>query len=138
VANAQAATAGIILFFLAILGYFYPYAANGMTIPQVNDICSSGMGQLGQAFSGDLIQVCREYSMLNIGIYGSGIIGMILLIVGALVPDSNKKLIFDPNTGKSKYREEDDESLDILKKRYAKGEITKEEFEQMKQDLKKS
>ena len=36
----------------------------------------------------------------------------------------------NPNTGR-----ESETALDILKKRYARGEITKEEFEEMKKDL---
>ena len=43
---------------------------------------------------------------------------------------------FDDRNGKTKdILETDDEALKVLKLRYAKGEITKEEYEQMKKDL---
>ena len=53
-------------------------------------------------------------------------ISIIALIIWLLVDRSNKtKQNLPPQ----------ETALDILKKRYAKGEITKEQFEQMKKDL---
>ena len=53
-------------------------------------------------------------------------IAIIVLVIWLLVDRSNKtKLTLPPQ----------ETALDILKKRYAKGEITKEQFEQMKKDL---
>lgn len=84
--------AGGILLGLAVMGFIVPVTDNGWSIPQVHDLCSSGFGQLGQAFSGDIQQVCSEYRIATFGIYGIGLIGLILLIVGLLSPSkSNKK-----------------------------------------------
>ena len=61
-----------------------------MTIPEFHDLCSSGLGQLGQVFSGDIQKACSEIRIVTYGIYGSGIIGLILIIVGAVVPGKNR------------------------------------------------
>lgn len=53
------------------------------------------------------------------------IIGLIFVLIWTNTRERNKYIPFD---GK-------ETALDILKKRYAKGEITKDQFDQMKKDL---
>ena len=51
---------------------------------------------------------------------------IIVLVVWLIVDRSNKNKLNYP---------QQETAFDILRKRYAKGEITKEQFEQMKKDL---
>jgi putative membrane protein len=53
------------------------------------------------------------------------IIALIFVLIWTNTREKNKYIPFDGN----------ETALDILKKRYAKGEITKEQFDQMKKDL---
>ena len=113
---------GGFLLVIAVIGYVIPID-EGYSIPQVVGLCNSGMDQLGQAFSAEDVKICSERNISLCGIYSVGISGVVLMIVGAVTPKSSKKDKTDMN------------SLEILKERYAKGEITKEEFDKIKKDL---
>ena len=49
------------------------------------------MGQLAQVFSGRANEICSVYNNILLGVYGLGIIGLILIIVGAVVPSTSKE-----------------------------------------------
>jgi len=170
-ANSQVATVGLILLALAVLGYFIPMSVTladtttNLTIPKVVAFCDSMYGQIGQMLA-QVVLVCSEFKNFLMGIYGAGIGGVILLIVGAVIPGSKKedekelrceycefktKAEVDliehyklDHAEKGAYQKKPEkvplstETLEILKQRYAKGEISKEEFENMKKDLENS
>lgn len=70
------------------------------------------------------------YGMMGFG-YGGIIMWTIFLVIISLVV-----YLILRNTGFRGFEISDREtSLDILKRRYAQGEITKEEFDNMKKDL---
>ena len=141
-ARGEVIAVGIFLLFIAIIAYNYPlfFTVGGQTasntVPNVVAFCESGIGQFAQ-LSPEVVRLCSEFNNYRLGIYAAGIIGIIMIIVGAILPKTKKELIYDANTGKTEYRnsEKEDDPLNILKKRYAQGEITKEEFEDKKKDL---
>ena len=127
--------AGIGIIILAGFGFFTPAAPNGITTPQLNDLCVAGyfenawvaMGNrmmFGPDFQQKVLEDCKRLEAVTGGIYLLGIVGVIVLIVGSVM--RGPKILPDPS------------STEILKERYAKGEITKEEFERMKKDLENS
>ncbi len=66
------------------------------------------------------------FGMIWMVIFGGGIIGLIVWGVSQVTSGSSRK--------ETSPRGED-EPLEIAKRRYARGEITREEFEQLRQDV---
>jgi putative membrane protein len=57
-------------------------------------------------------------------------VGVIVLILWLIIGRHRSRHTWELGSGP-----ENDTALDILKKRYAKGEINRDEFERMKQDI---
>ena len=64
--------------------------------------------------------------------YGLGGFIWLLIILAVLI---SVVIYFMKNREKLRQEYEEESALEILKKRYAKGEITKQQFEEMKKDL---
>jgi putative membrane protein len=67
--------------------------------------------------------------------YGFGYGGMFMWIIFLIVVGLLIYFIVNAQKIKGQTQAQYESALDILKKRYAKGEITKEEYERMKKDL---
>jgi putative membrane protein len=77
--------------------------------------------------------------MMNWGSYGWGMgFGWINMIVFWVLIIAGIVYLVQAITGRYKKTDTNEAPLDILKKRYAKGEISKEDFDRMKDDLTKS
>ncbi len=149
---------GMILLAFAVVGYFWQ-TDTSYTYPQIHEICISDLGQMAQYWGGGdqaTREACNRVQMITYAIYGTGLVGIILMIVGAVrsgdarepeyeesdmgaLEEAYAKGEFSKGEYESKKKElepeEDETPIQILKKRYAKGEISKEEFENMKKDL---
>jgi len=99
-ANKGALGVGIFFLLIGVVGFLMPNSvwnedSRGtplaeMTIPEFHDLCSSGLGQLAKLFNEDLQEPCLQAKIVTYGIYGIGIVGIILIIVGAVVPGNPK------------------------------------------------
>ena len=83
---------GTFFLIIAVIGYIFPFQdttspdpAATETIPQAVRVCNSEMGQLAQSFSAEISKLCSDYNVMIMGVYGSGILGIILIVVGAVV-----------------------------------------------------
>ncbi len=77
--------------------------------------------------------------MMHWGNYGWGMgFGWLFMIIFWILVILGGVYLIKLITERSRPTEKGETALDILKKRYAKGEITKQEFEKMKDDLMKS
>ena len=81
------------------------------------------------------LQYLADYNGYHMDSYGWGW-GFLMMLFWALVIIAVVVLLIRGlSSSQGSHKSKDDDSLTIAKNRYAKGEITKKEFEELKKDL---
>ena len=85
-----------------------------------------------------MISLIEDISSISISSFFSYALGYFIVILSAIILISiyiiNKEFL-DTSMGKKESKGKQDDLLKLLKERYIKGEISKEEFDQMKKDI---
>jgi len=110
-----------------MIAYFWAIPESGYTIPQAQAVCSSDWVQWALMFSDDpeAREACNTIAMYATAIYGAGLLGIILIIVGAVM--SGKKEDEDHEEKVVAKEEKKETYQEILKQTFTKEEKPKEE-----------
>jgi putative membrane protein len=98
-------------------------------LPMTGLIASCGPGAYGPPGPGGGWGPMMHYG------FGYGYGGMFMWIVFLIVLGLLVYFIVQSRQGRGPLSSQQESPMDILKRRYAKGEITREDFERMKKDL---
>jgi len=77
---------GVILLLIAMMAFFIPIFHTGFTIPMANDLCTQDMVQWALLYTQatEALQACNMFKVATFAIYGISLIGIALIIVGAV------------------------------------------------------
>lgn len=98
--NTPALITGIVFIVLGVLTYLYPVSEYG-SFSDVHELCSSGFGQLGKAFSEEARENCQSVKYVVFGSYALMGVGAILVIIGGVKSSSGKSKPLSPQAKKS-------------------------------------
>jgi len=137
---------GILILGIMIIGFTYGISSSFTSQQQsllsvVGTGCNSFLGTIGSALSSTIAYDCQQINTINAILNlvpFAYLIGGGLFLGGLLsLVKKSKKINNKPKPEEKKENEEkiEDDAIKTLKIRYAKGEITKDQFDTMKKEL---